>query len=1090
MFLRKALFIACALRLLAASSSAQVVLSEVVSFNGPAGFLSADGFGYDWIELQNTGASDVDLIDHYLTDDSAVPTVWKFTESFIVPAGGFRVVFASDRNGFFDGEAHLNFKLSSSNGEYLALIGTDGISVISEIAPGFPPLPQYVAHGRVSGTNTLNVLLNSTPLSTNSAAAPAPAITSFTASETTIDPGESIDLNWNTENGTLVRLWSRPPFSSNFVLIMDNLPATGTATFSPTLDVAYRITVQNQYGNRESIIEVGITPQILAFSATPSTIVTGGLTVLRWQATGTNVSVSVDDPINDITSSPLLFYPWNHVIVPKGDSWKIQTVYPGLDWRDPAFDDAAWPVSSGPFTQISYLRKTFELSDVNAYTNYTLRGGRNQRYDIWINGHPILAYDSFSSSRRQFKIDPSVLKNGTNLITVEYKSGDFDFDMVAWEPQATATIVPLTLTATNPHGSSTITLNLSVLPEDFAAPALPPIVFSEFYWSYAGTAIPEPYRFVEIHNRSSNSIDLSGTQLIGSAIFEFSSANPSVLAPDAHSLVVADLDTFASQWPGIRPVVGLFENPEPEGTYNFDLDIALLDPFGRSFERFDINGFDSGLYNAQNQPVERIDESTPPVYPDNWKLPEQYEGTPGEASFEFIHFTASPSSAAPGDTITLSWEVSRNVPMTISHGIGAVSGTSGSVPYTIPLDTTQLRLTLSAQLTFSVQGIDTNVLLPPVITSFQSDKSSISIGESVNLTWTYQTNSGYISSTAYPEAGPVSLYDEIAFAPTIGGLTRNSNWRLYTNGSNVPSDWRSIEFDDRNSGFGSGIFGYGNGNENRVLQKGNWITSYFRRDFYVDQTTDINDLSLDILFDDAAEVYINGTEVLRENLPAGIITSATPAIAPTPDDGMSYQTFTLDPNILVEGNNVLAVGIHNVAANDEDLSFDLGLRAPKPVPASNRRTYTLTASNDAGSASAQLTILFDGIPTDIQSWQLAQSLTGDPFITDSDEDGLSDAIEYLTASDPHAASPNPLQAGMDESGYLVLSFPCDLHAGDFILSLKTSTDLTTWTTVGNNFVFVSALAPDDSSVSTKIYRSYAPATGGPRYFRLSARLAQ
>jgi hypothetical protein len=79
---------------------------------------------------------------------------------------------------------------------------------------------------------------------------------------------------------------------------------------------------------------------------------------------------------------------------------------------------------------------------------------------------------------------------------------------------------------------------------------------------------------------------------------------------------------------------------------------------------------------------------------------------------------------------------------------------------------------------------------------------------------------------------------------------------------------------------------------------------------------------------------------------------------------------------------------------------------------------------------------------------------------------------------------------MDEGGYLVLSFPCDLHAGDFILSLKTSTDLTTWTTVGNNFVFVSALAPDDSFVATKIYRSYAPATAGPRYFRLSAGLAQ
>lgn len=104
---------------------ADVVLSEVVAHNGTDGFKAADGSASDWIELHNTGASDVDLVGSYLTDNAAVLTTWKFGRSFVIPAGGFRIGFASDRNGLFDGEEHTNFRLNSTNGEYLALVAGD-----------------------------------------------------------------------------------------------------------------------------------------------------------------------------------------------------------------------------------------------------------------------------------------------------------------------------------------------------------------------------------------------------------------------------------------------------------------------------------------------------------------------------------------------------------------------------------------------------------------------------------------------------------------------------------------------------------------------------------------------------------------------------------------------------------------------------------------------------------------------------------------------------------------------------------------------------------------------------------------------------
>ena len=111
--------------LLMTSLLGRVVLNEVVADNSAAGFQDQREASPDWIELRNLGNASVDLFDYYLTDDSGRLTEWKFTQSFIIPAGGYAIVFASNRNEFFEGEAHANFRLSSTNGEYLALIAPE-----------------------------------------------------------------------------------------------------------------------------------------------------------------------------------------------------------------------------------------------------------------------------------------------------------------------------------------------------------------------------------------------------------------------------------------------------------------------------------------------------------------------------------------------------------------------------------------------------------------------------------------------------------------------------------------------------------------------------------------------------------------------------------------------------------------------------------------------------------------------------------------------------------------------------------------------------------------------------------------------------
>ena len=122
------------------SAWGDIVINEIVSQNSPDGFAAADGKTYDWVELYNNGPEEFDLKGSYLTDDESNLTKWQFERNFLIPAGSFAVVFASDLDGLVEGQEHLNFKLDSGDGEYLALVSNDGETIHDDFNPGFPPL--------------------------------------------------------------------------------------------------------------------------------------------------------------------------------------------------------------------------------------------------------------------------------------------------------------------------------------------------------------------------------------------------------------------------------------------------------------------------------------------------------------------------------------------------------------------------------------------------------------------------------------------------------------------------------------------------------------------------------------------------------------------------------------------------------------------------------------------------------------------------------------------------------------------------------------------------------------------------------------
>ena len=74
----------------------------------------------DWIEIQNTSPSDVNLEGWQLTNDRNHNETWVFP-SVNIPSQSFLVVYASGK----DNSLHTNFKLKSEGG-YVGLLDRDG----------------------------------------------------------------------------------------------------------------------------------------------------------------------------------------------------------------------------------------------------------------------------------------------------------------------------------------------------------------------------------------------------------------------------------------------------------------------------------------------------------------------------------------------------------------------------------------------------------------------------------------------------------------------------------------------------------------------------------------------------------------------------------------------------------------------------------------------------------------------------------------------------------------------------------------------------------------------------------------------------
>jgi hypothetical protein len=106
------------------------VITEFMAANN-TGEKDEDGDFSDWIEIYNPDTQPVSLAGWFLGNNPQIPAAWRFP-NVTVAGQGFLLVFASGKNRIDPkSKLHANFKLNS-DGEYLALVKPDGVTIASE----------------------------------------------------------------------------------------------------------------------------------------------------------------------------------------------------------------------------------------------------------------------------------------------------------------------------------------------------------------------------------------------------------------------------------------------------------------------------------------------------------------------------------------------------------------------------------------------------------------------------------------------------------------------------------------------------------------------------------------------------------------------------------------------------------------------------------------------------------------------------------------------------------------------------------------------------------------------------------------------
>lgn len=188
-------------------------------------------------------------------------------------------------------------------------------------------------------------------------------------------------------------------------------------------------------------------------------------------------------------------------------------------------------------------------------------------------------------------------------------------------------------------------------------------------------------------------------------------------------------------------------------------------------------------------------------------------------------------------------------------------------------------------------------------------------------------------------------------------------WLYLDTGVDPGTAWHQPTFDDSGWSVGIAQFGFGEGDEVFVLNaapNGSPLnTAYFRTFFAIGDPGTYSNLTVRVLRDDGAAVYINGIEVFRSNMPTGAVNYATGARRNIDGAEESVLAQRVVPaQVLVTGQNVIAVEVHQADGGFNDMSFDLqliGHRVGENQPPSAFSTFVSVEQDESTNITLNAT---------------------------------------------------------------------------------------------------------------------------------------
>jgi len=214
-------------------------------------------------------------------------------------------------------------------------------------------------------------------------------------------------------------------------------------------------------------------------------------------------------------------------------------------------------------------------------------------------------------------------------------------------------------------------------------------------------------------------------------------------------------------------------------------------------------------------------------------------------------------------------------------------------------------------------------------------------------------------------------------------LAAGSSWRYWDKGTAPAASWIRQDFNDSDWSAGPAILGYGGDRETTVVDFGpdsnrKYVTTWFRRTFVVEDPSRLANVRIGLLRDDGAAVYLNGSALLRDNVPNGTLTATTLASSTTSgNEELTYYPHDVPATRLVRGTNLFAVEIHQSSLTSSDIAFDLrltaevletiepGIRLARPILGESSRTpgrlvLSAAVGELPGAPLRQVTFLANG----------------------------------------------------------------------------------------------------------------------------------